>query len=86
MVVMGKYGDAAHFTITRLRENMGIDVISFGRSHWETAADAFIRFGKGRHPAALNYGDCMTYATARIAEKPLLFTGDDCAQTDIEAA
>lgn len=86
MVTVRKYGEAAHLTIARLREKMDIAVISFRESHWETAVDAFIRFGKGRHPAALNYGDCLTYATARIAEKPLLFVGDDFARTDIEAA
>jgi ribonuclease VapC len=86
MVAVRKYGEAAHLTIARLRESMDIAVISFGQSHWETAADAFIRFGKGRHPAALNYGDCMSYATARIADRPLLFVGNDFAQTDIEAA
>jgi ribonuclease VapC len=86
MVVVGKYGKGAHFTIARLREDMDIGVIPFGQSHWEAAADAFARYGKGRHPACLNYGDCMTYATARIAEKPLLFVGNDFARTDIEAA
>ncbi|MBN9624372.1 MAG: type II toxin-antitoxin system VapC family toxin [Actinobacteria bacterium] len=69
-----------------LRESMDIVVIPFEQPHWETAADAFIRFGKGRHPAALNYGDCMAYATARLADRPLLFVGDDFARTDVEAA
>jgi ribonuclease VapC len=50
------------------------------------AGEAAIRFGKGRHPAKLNYGDCMTYATARIVDEPLLFIGNDFAQTDIQAA
>jgi ribonuclease VapC len=61
-------------------------VIPFDGEHADMAGDAAIRFGKGRHPARLNYGDCMTYATARIADEPLLFIGDDFAQTDIEAA
>jgi ribonuclease VapC len=86
MVAVRKYGEAAHLTIARLRESMDIAVISFGQSHWETAVDAFIRYGKGRHPAALNFGDCMTYATARIAGRPLLYVGNDFARTDIEAA
>jgi ribonuclease VapC len=86
MVLIGKYGEAAHLTLERLRENLDLAVIPFGRSHWEAAADAFIRFGKRRHPAALNFGDCMTYATARIAEQPLLFVGDDFARTDIKRA
>jgi ribonuclease VapC len=42
-----------------------------------------LRFGKGRHPAALNFGDCMSYATARLAQRPLLFVGDDFTKTDL---
>jgi ribonuclease VapC len=50
------------------------------------ALDAFSRFGKGRHPAALNFGDCMTYAIAEVARRPLLCVGEDFAQTDLELA
>lgn len=50
------------------------------------AIDAFERFGKGRHPAALNFGDCFAYACAKQADIPLLYKGDDFPQTDIEAA
>jgi ribonuclease VapC len=61
-------------------------VIPFGEGHWEAATQAFMRFGKGRHPAALNLGDCMTYATATIAQQPLLCIGNDFARTDVERA
>ena len=47
---------------------------------------AFEQFGKGRHPAALNFGDCFAYACARFAGTPLLYKGDDFAQTDIDTA
>ncbi len=50
------------------------------------ALEAFARFGKGRHPAALNFGDCFAYACARLAGAPLLYKGDDFARTDIAAA
>jgi ribonuclease VapC len=50
------------------------------------AVDAFARFGKGRHPAALNFGDCFAYACAKQARVPLLYKGDDFPQTDIETA
>jgi len=50
------------------------------------ALDAFARFGKGRHPAALNFGDCFAYACARHAGVPLLYKGNDFPQTDIETA
>ena len=61
-------------------------VIEFGVGHWETALSAWWEYGKGRHPAGLNLGDCMAYAAARIAGEPLLAIGDDFGQTDIELA
>ena len=60
-----------------------VENISFTRDHYEVAVDAFERYGKGRHSAALNFGDCMTYAVARISGMPLLFTGRDFSKTDI---
>jgi ribonuclease VapC len=61
-------------------------VVPFGQDHWRVAVDAFRRFGKGRHRAGLNLGDCLTYATARLANQPLLCTGTDFAKTDLELA
>ena len=61
-------------------------IIPFGRDHISSFYEAFIRFGRGRHPARLNMGDCFTYATARVAGMPVLFTGDDFSQTDLKAA
>ncbi|PZU07806.1 type II toxin-antitoxin system VapC family toxin [Sphingomonas sp.] len=50
------------------------------------ARQAFFDFGKGRHPAALNYGDCFPYALAKACDEPLLFKGNDFSQTDVESA
>lgn len=86
IVTVRASGESGRAAITRFLADMDVTVIPFGHSHWEAAATAFIRFGKGRHPAALNYGDCMAYATARVAGRPLLFIGDDFAKTDIERA
>jgi ribonuclease VapC len=61
-------------------------VIEFGDRHWREALSAFARFGKGRHPAQLNFGDCLAYATSRLANEPLLARGGDFALTDIELA
>ena len=61
-------------------------VVEFGTAHWEAAVSASWRFGKSRHPAALNLGDCIAYATARVADQPLLAKGHDFAKTDIELA
>jgi ribonuclease VapC len=61
-----------------------VHALPFGDEHWRLAAQAFGRYGKGRHPAGLNYGDCLTYATAKLAGEPLLCLGDDFAQTDLD--
>jgi ribonuclease VapC len=50
------------------------------------ARDAFLRFGRGRHPAGLNYGDCFSYALAQFLGEPLLFKGEDFPQTDVASA
>lgn len=60
--------------------------IAFGADHALIAADAIRRFGKGRHPAGLNYADCMVYAVAKLANAPLLYKGRDFARTDLVAA
>jgi len=61
-------------------------VIEFGPAHWQEAVSAWWRFGKSRHPASLNLGDCFAYATARVADEPLLAKGDHFPQTDIQLA
>lgn len=52
----------------------------------DQATQAWLNYGKGRHPAALNFADCVSYALAKRADEPLLFIGNDFSQTDIEAA
>ena len=60
-----------------------IKIVPFTEEHAALAADAFNRFGKGRHPAALNFGDCIAYAVAKHGGHSLLFTGNDFSKTDI---
>ena len=72
--------------MSQFLECWSIEVAPFDGRHWQVAFGAFVRYGKGRHPAALNYGDCMTYATARVAGLPLLFVGDDFTKTDVVPA
>ena len=62
------------------------EVIPFAEDHSHAALRAFLRFGKGRHPAALNFGDCLSYATASVTRHPLLYVGDDFSRTDIKRA
>jgi ribonuclease VapC len=87
VVVMGRVeGEVGVEAVFDLLRRVEIEVLSFDEPHAEVAGEAFLDFGKGRHPARLNYGDCMTYATAQRADRPLLVTGEDFAQTDIHAA
>lgn len=72
--------------VADLLELLDLGVIPFTDDHWPVAVRAFMRFGRGRHPAALNFGDCLTYAIASLADEPLLFVGDDFAQTDLVPA
>ena len=86
IVLTARLGPAAAGLVERMLDEFGIQEIPFGEVHWREAVDAYRRFGKGRHPAALNFGDCMTYAVASLAGEPLLFTGADFALTDLESA
>lgn len=63
-----------------------IDSIDFTLMHSNVAAQAFAKYGRAHHPARLNFGDCAAYATARIADEPLLFVGNDFSQTDVVSA
>ena len=83
IVLTARLGDAADGMLERVLDEFGVQEIPFGEVHWREAVAAFRRFGKGRHPAALNFGDCLTYATARLAGEPLRFVGDDFTQTDL---
>lgn len=86
IVLYARLGSASYGMLERFLDEFGIQEIPFGEVHWREAVDAFRRFGKGHHPAALNFGDCLTYAAARLSGEPLLFVGDDFARTDLVAA
>ena len=64
-------------------KELGITVVPFGETEWRIAVDAFTTYGRGRHKAALNFGDCLAYASAVAAGDTLLFVGDDFRKTDI---
>ncbi len=86
MVLSVRRGRDATDWIAGFLRSADAEVIAFSEEHFRIAVRAFLRFGKGRHRAALNFGDCMAYAVAAVANEPLLFTGKDFAKTDIEAA
>jgi ribonuclease VapC len=84
LVLTAALGENATGSLLRFFEESGIEIVPFTDLHWQRAIDAYTRFGKGRHPAALNFGDCMTYATASIAQQPLLCRGNDFRKTDLD--
>ena len=84
LVLTSRFERNATGLLLRFFEETGIEIVPFTNLHWQRAVDAYSRFGKGRHPAALNFGDCMTYATAAMAGQPLLCRGDDFSKTDLE--
>jgi len=86
MVVLARKGADGLRDLDLLIVRLGIRVVAFTESHARLAREAFKRFGKGRHPAGLNFGDCIAYALARENGEELLFKGNDFAQTDIPAA
>ena len=86
IVASARLGDIGRLHVQGLVSQSGIVVIPFGINHWSAASDAWARFGRGRHTAALNFGDCLAYATARLADRPLLCKGDDFRQTDLQLA
>ncbi|MQA24431.1 MAG: PIN domain-containing protein [Micromonosporaceae bacterium] len=86
LVLLGRHGPRGHTMLARFLQENRIEAVPFTEEHAEVALDAYERFGKGRHRAALNFGDCMTYATAYLAREPLLCVGDDFAHTDLELA
>ncbi len=86
MVLTARLGQDARPMIFAFLRRLEAEVVPFNEEHMDAAATAFIRFGRGRHPAALNFGDCMSYAVASVSGMPLLFTGQDFSRTDIAQA
>jgi ribonuclease VapC len=84
IVLTARLGVRGRTLLARLVEEAGLIVIPFTEQHARLAIDAYGRFGKGRHPAGLNFGDCLPYAAAKLAREPLLCLGDDFAKTDIQ--
>jgi ribonuclease VapC len=86
IVLSARLGAQGKTLLARFVEEAALTAIPFTAEHHSAALDAYLRYGKGRHAAALNFGDCMTYATARLAGAPLLCIGEDFARTDLPLA
>ena len=83
IVVMAKLGPAGVAELDALMAQLGIELVPVDASQVALARDGFNRFGKGRHPAALNFGDLFAYALAKGRDLPLLYVGQDFARTDV---
>ena len=86
IVVAARLGPKARDLAAGMVREAEVEVIPFAEDHGVVAVDAFLRYGKGRHRANLNFGDCLSYAVATLAARPLLFVGEDFRYTDIVAA
>lgn len=86
LVFVGRGGGRTTEAVDGLIEGLGVAVLPFGPAEWPIAIAAFRRFGRGRHPAALNFGDCLAYATAKSSRDALLYVGNDFSKTDIKPA
>jgi ribonuclease VapC len=86
MVVEGRSGTLAADDALLILGQLAVETLPFDAAHMHEAHEAWRRYGKGRHPAALNLGDCCAYAASRIEGQPLLFKGNDFGKTDVEKA
>lgn len=86
IVLSARLDRDARGLLSRFLEEAEISTIPFSEAHYATAVHAWRQYGKGRHPAALNLGDCLTYAIAKLADQPLLCVGNDFAKTDLTLA
>lgn len=84
IVIETRHGAEGMRELDRFIERAGIELVGVDVEQANLARDAFCRFGKGRHAAALNFGDCFAYALARALGQPLLFKGDDFSKTDLD--
>jgi ribonuclease VapC len=86
LVLAGRRESSEAVEVEALVKELGVTVVPFGERESRAAVAAFLRYGRGRHPAALNFGDCLAYAAASVAGDSLLFVGDDFRNTDIKPA
>jgi len=86
IVVSARIKRDSRALIARFMMEGSLYTVPFGEEHYGIAVNAWLRYGKGRHRAALNFGDCMSYATAKLADQPLLCVGEDFTHTDVDLA
>lgn len=86
LVALARYGSLGEQDLKLFIAVAGIQIVAFDAEQAAVASEAYTRFGKGRHKAGLNFGDCFSYALASVKNDSLLFKGDDFSATDIRSA
>lgn len=86
IVLAARFPPAMLATLDAVVAKLGVTIRPFTAAHLAAAREAFLAYGKGRHPAGLNFGDCMSYGVAKSEGLPLLFVGEDFARTDVGVA
>lgn len=86
IVLLNRRGEESLASLDTWIEGAEIEIVPFSAAHARLARNAYARYGKGRHAASLNFGDCATYALAVERDDTLLFKGDDFARTDVRPA
>ena len=84
IVLTARHGLVARTAFERLRSEINLAISHFTAEHAIAAQRAFAQYGRGRHRAALNFGDCMTYAAAQLSHQPLLAVGNEFPETELE--
>jgi len=84
MIVESRYGADGVRDLDLLIAKAQVSLISVDEEQADLARRAFRKFGKGRHPAGLNFGDCFSYALSKAVQEPLLFKGNDFSLTDVD--
>lgn len=86
IILESRHGAEGVRALDRLLKTAGVEIVAVDSDQAHAAREAFRAFGKGRHSAGLNFGDCFAYALAKDTGEPLLFKGDDFGHTDLQRA
>jgi ribonuclease VapC len=86
IILQARYGDHGERELDLFVQRAHVEIVPVTEEHAEYARSAYRRFGRRRHAAGLNFGDCFAYALSRALDEPLLFVGEDFARTDVRVA
>jgi ribonuclease VapC len=86
LVISARRGELGRQSLDELLTLAAIEILPVDADLARVAYQGWLQYGKGRHPAGLNFGDCFSYALAKQRQEPLLFKGEDFSRTDVDGA